>query len=524
MIKVGKQILSLDDISRFLGGAKVSLDADALEKTNKSFEFLSAFSKNKIIYGINTGFGPMAQTRIGETDQKALQYNLIRSHASGFGKPLEQDDVRVLMLVRLNALMQGSSGIHNNVPERIVDWLNAGIYPLVFDHGGVGASGDLVQLAHFALGLIGEGECFYQGKRRPTSEVLKETGILPIEIHLREGLALLNGTSCMTGIGLNNLLSAQKLFHWTLAASILINEVVESFDDHYSEGLNRVKQHKGQNQVARWMSTFLKDSQLTRKREKELYDGKLNGHSIERKVQEYYSLRCIPQILGPVWDTLENTGKVLIDETNSAGDNPIIDHEEQNVFHGGNFHGDYVSLEMDKLKTVVTKMSMLSERQLNFLCNDKLNDKIPPFANLGILGLNYGVQGMQFSATSTVAENQALCSPVYVHSIPSNNDNQDIVSMGSNAALMAKKVIDNSYGVLAIEFFALIQAVEYLKIESKLSTFSQKVYKEISAIAPPFTEDEPKYPQIEKLREFLANHIPAMMKTADVSPKEKRVQ
>lgn len=503
MIYAGKQTLLLDDIVRFLDGAPVALDSHALAKVDRNYAFLSKFSKNKIIYGINTGFGPMAQTRVNEADQISLQYNLIRSHASGFGKPLEKEDVRLLMLLRLNALMQGKSGIHRNVPERITEWLNAGIYPLVFDHGGVGASGDLVQLAHFALALIGEGECFCEGKRRPTQEVLKEKGIQPIVIHLREGLALLNGTSAMTGIGLNNVLNATRLFKWTLAASVLINEVVESYDDPFSVGLNRVKRHKGQNYVAGLMEKYLKDSQLTRKREKELYGAELNGHSIGKKVQEYYSLRCIPQILGPVWDTLEITKGVLIDETNSAGDNPIIDEGEENVFHGGNFHGDYVSLEMDKLKTVVTKMSMLSERQLNYLCNDKLNEILPPFANLGIPGLNYGVQGMQFSATSSVAENQALCSPVYVHSIPSNNDNQDIVSMGTNAALMTKKVIDNSFGILAIEYFALVQAVSHLGIEKKLSSYSKNVFRKISAIVPPFREDVPKYPQIESLREML---------------------
>ena len=183
-------------------------------------------------------------------------------------------------------------------------------------------------------------------------------------------------------------------------------------------------------------------------------------------MQEYYSLRCVTQILGPIYDTIQHAEKIVIDELNSVNDNPVVDHENQNIFHGGNFHGDYVSLEMDKLKIAITKLSMLSERQLNYLLNDKLNRKFPPFVNLGILGLNFGMQGMQFTATSTVAENQSLSFPMYVHSIPNNNDNQDMVSMGANAALMTKKVIDNSFEVLAIQMMTVLQAVDYLECAS----------------------------------------------------------
>src|SRR6185369_7227630 len=178
--------------------------------------------------------------------------------------------------------------------------------------------------------------------------------------------------------------------------------------------------------------------------------------------------RCVPQILGPVYDTLLETKRVLEDEVNSANDNPVIDHVKENVYHGGNFHGDYVSLAMDKMKIVITKLSMLAERQLNYLMNDKLNQRLPPFINLGKLGLNFGLQGMQFTATSTTAENQTLSYPMYLHSISNNNDNQDIVSMGCNAALMTRKVIDNSFDVLAIQTLALVQAIDYLKCQTRL--------------------------------------------------------
>src|SRR5699024_6254573 len=195
-----------------------------------------------------------------------------------------------------------------------------------------------------------------------------------------------------------------------------------------------------------------------------------NGvEKFDEKVQEYYSLRCVPQILGPVLDTIEKVEEVLVNEVNSANDNPIVDVENKNVYHGGNFHGDYVSLEMDKLRIVMTKASMLAERQLNYLLNWKLNDMLPPFLNRGKLGLNYGLQGVQFTATSTAAENQMLSNSMYVHSIPTNNDNQDIVSMGTNSALLTGKVVENAFQVLAIELVAITEAIEHLQLQNKVS-------------------------------------------------------
>jgi len=213
----------------------------------------------------------------------------------------------------------------------------------------------------------------------------------------------------------------------------------------------------------------------------------------------------VPQILGPVLETLEMVEKTLMNEVNSANDNPIVDVEKRNVYHGGNFHGDYVSLEMDKLKIVVAKMTMLAERQLNYLLNTKLNDILPPFVNLGKLGLNFGMQGVQFTATSTTAESQMLSNPMYVHSIPSNNDNQDIVSMGTNAALISKKVIENSFEVVAIELVTIVQAIEYLKVQDLVSSETKKMYDEIRNLVPVFKEDVVMYPYLIKVKEFLMN-------------------
>jgi histidine ammonia-lyase len=228
----------------------------------------------------------------------------------------------------------------------------------------------------------------------------------------------------------------------------------------------------------------------------------------EDKVQEYYSLRCVTQILGPIFDTIAGAETVVTDELNSVNDNPVVDHANNNIFHGGNFHGDYVSLEMDKLKTAMTRLSMLSERQLNYLLNDKLNQILPPFVNLGVLGFNFGMQGMQFTATSTVAENQTLSFPMYVHSIPNNNDNQDIVSMGCNAALLTKKVIDNSFEVLAIQMMTVLQAIDYLNAADKLSTNTRTIYANMRELFPRFVEDQPKYEDLRRVADRLAGTHP----------------
>ena len=254
------------------------------------------------------------------------------------------------------------------------------------------------------------------------------------------------------------------------------------------------------------MRALLVDSERIARRENYFFTGKNKEEVFTRKVQEYYSLRCVPQILGPVYDTIKNAKEVIVNEMNSVSDNPIIDVEAENVFHGGNFHGDYVSLEMDKLKLAVTRVSMLAERQTAFLFNPKVNEILPPFINMGVLGLNLGMQGTQFTATSTVAENQTLSNSMYVHSIPTNNDNQDIVSMGTNSALMTKRVIDNAFQVQAIEMIALLQAVDCLKIEDQLSSYTKDIYKKLRAIVPLFIEDTPKYEELELMKNYLFNN------------------
>lgn len=474
------------------GKKKIEIDENHYGKLASSFRFLEEFSKDKIIYGINTGFGPMVQFRIDPENLNNLQYNLIRSHSTGLGEPLGHSYSKCVVLARLNNFLQGNSGVSDDVIKQLQAFFNNDIVPEIPEHGSVGASGDLVQLAHLGLSLIGEGNVSVGGKIKTTESALKEAKISPLKLKLRDGLGIINGTSCMSGIGAINLIHANRLLKLATVASSIINEINDSFDDSFSKELNEVKLHKGQNKIAEEMRTFLDDSKLIRTRAELFNDNEeFQRKKFKKKIQGYYSIRCVPQILGPVYDTIKYAEEVVINEINSTSDNPIISPEKNNVFHGGNFHGDYISLEMDKLKLVVTKLTMLMERQLNYILNDKLNGKFPPFVNGGKLGYNFGYQGMQFTATSTTAENQALSTSMYIHSIPNNNDNQDIVSMGTNSALLAKKVIDNGFQVMGIHLMALCQAIDLLDKEdqSKLSTKTKEFHKLIRTKVDYFEDD-----------------------------------
>jgi histidine ammonia-lyase len=491
-------------VAIIFGNERIELSGEVSESIQSCFDFLQHFSSDKIIYGINTGFGPMAQYRVDDDYLTQLQYNIIRSHATGAGNPLPDLYVRAAMLARLGTFLQARSGVHLELVELLVELINRGIYPFIPEHGSVGASGDLVQLAHITLTLIGEGKVHYKGEWREAAGVLSEAGLQPFKIHIREGLSATNGTSVMSGIGLVNVLYAKKLLDLAIVASVWINEITQAYDDGFSQELNQTKRHIGQVEVAARMREIAKSSRLLQKRENKLYANVDKDEKIfKQKVQSYYSLRCVPQVLGAVYDAIVNAETVVVDEFNSACDNPIIDPVSQNVLHGGNFHGDYISFEMDKLKIAVTKLTMLVERQLNYLCHDRINEILPPFLNLGVLGLNYGLQAAQFTATSTTAECQTLAFPNYVHSIPNNNDNQDIVSMGTNSALIAKTVVENAFQVVSIHFMALAQATDCLKIEEKLSSKTKEMYKEIRNIFPILIEDRTHYQEIETIREFL---------------------
>ncbi len=518
---VGANRLSIESLEKVLyGNAKVGLTAQTWQELNNGHEFLKDFAADKVIYGVNTGFGPMAPYKIPDDKHLELQLNLIRSHCSGSGKLVSDTQTRGLMIARLSSLAKGYSGIHPEWAELLVKLINANVNPHIYEHGGLGASGDLVQLAHLALCLIGEGKVRIDGEDKPAAAVFAQQNWQPLLPRIREALAVLNGTSAMTGYGAVNVIRARRLLEWSELSSALLIEIVGSYDDYYSEELNGVKAHAGQQQAASRLRDILRGSNRLRDRSDHLYRAHENKR-LDDKVQEYYSIRCLPQIMGPILDTLVDAQKTVEDELNSVSDNPIIDYRKENVFHGGNFHGDYVSLSMDKLKIAITKLSMLIERQLNYLLNDKLNQQLPPFVNMGTLGLNLGMQGAQFVATSTASENQSLCSPVYIHTIPSNNDNQDIVSMGANAALMANRVIENTFEILAIKLLTAVQAVDVLDIQDALAPATRDLYNQVRKLVPVFSQDAIMYESTHAVINLLSNTDPRTITNQDGNNKSR---
>ncbi|MCY7362644.1 MAG: aromatic amino acid ammonia-lyase, partial [Ignavibacteria bacterium] len=361
------QLTSEDIFNVLYHNKKITISDSELKQLDASNVFLSEYIKGKIVYGVNTGFGPMAQYIINDDQQKQLQLNLIRSHAAGSGDVISPIFIKATLLARLNTLRQSYSAVSSQTVTLLTDFINNDIYPVIYQHGGVGASGDLVQLSHVALSLIGEGEVIFKGEIIPTKHAMDLCKLNPLKITIREGLALINGTSTMNGIGYVNVFLSKNLVNWMIKLSSLMYEILSVYDDFFSAELNNTKKHYGQRYIAKSLRNQLEGSKLIKKRTNESYKFINETNVLENKMQSYYSIRCTPQILGPIYDAICYSEKVLNNEINSVNDNPIIDVESQNVFHGGNFHGDYVSYEMDKMKLGIIKLSILSERQLNYL-------------------------------------------------------------------------------------------------------------------------------------------------------------
>lgn len=493
--------LSIEQLVAIADGAGVALDPAAVRRAARSKAFLERESKKRVIYGVNTGFGPMASTLIGKDDLEALQYNLVRSHACGVGAPVEERYVIAAMAVRLNTLLRGDSGVSEALLRLLAKLIAARFAPVVPEHGGVGASGDLIQLSHIALALIGEGEVFLRGVRMPAAAAFKKLRLSAHVLEQKEGLALINGTSFMTAVAALTAYEARHIVHLAVRSSALALEVAEAFDDCLAPALHAARPHTGQQEVASALRKLTKGSSLLRSRRlfERAYALGARTSQLERAAQDVYSLRCAPQILGPIVETLRDTERTVVVEMNSATDNPLIDSQSGEVLHGGNFHGEYSAVAMDNLKRALTKLSMLCERRLNFFLHEKINGLFPPFLNLDTPGLTLGLQGLQFVATSTAAANQSLAYPHSLHSIPSNADNQDVVSMGADAALMCAKVAANSAIVAAIELMALSQAAESRGTLRGVSAEGKRLLRAVRRIAAPVFSDRPLSAETQNL-------------------------
>lgn len=502
-ISIDGESLTIADIDAILfdRNVKVSVTRKALTRVQESEEYLQKCLEDKLVYGINTGFGPMCSYVVDESQMEQLQENLIRSHAVGMGEPIKKEFVLAAMVVRLNVLAKGYSGVSVELLNQLQEFINQRVIPVVPDHGSVGTSGDLVQSAHIALALMGEGDCYFlTDERQRVSQVMNATGLRPYKLKPKEGLAMINGTTFMTGIGAVLCSKAERLIALEIQNGAYSLELAGAFSDSINEKLHELRPHKGQMYVASRMRQILSSSKLLNGRDNLRRKGKEDGvQKLDNDIQDVYSFRCLPQIIGPVVDSYELAKGVIETEMNSVTDNPIVDRENDTFLHGGNFHGDYAAWALDQLKMTITKLSLLAERKINFFLNNKINLRWPPFLNMKEPGLTLGLQGLQFTATSTASRNQTLSFPQYVHSISTNGDNQDVVSMGTDAALILSQVVDNAYIVSVIEMITLAQATDISGVKDKLSESSVKLYKEIRKNMPAVIEDREIHHELEEL-------------------------
>lgn len=489
MITLNGQNLTFQSLQKIIiGREKVSYTEESMKKVIESRKAVEHIvSKGKIVYGITTGFGKFSDVFIDKDNVENLQLNLIRSHACGVGDPFPEEVSRAMILLRANALLKGFSGVRPVIIERLLDLVNAEIHPVIPQQGSLGASGDLAPLSHLALCLLGEGEVFYKGKRMPSIEALSKESILPVTLTAKEGLALINGTQAMTAMGAITYLEAEKLaFQAELIAGVTI-EALEGIIDAFDHEIHVARGFRQQIDVATRIRDYLKDSLLVTKQG-------------ERRVQDAYSIRCIPQVHGAIWQTLNFTKEKLEIEMNAATDNPLIFQNGLKVLSGGNFHGQPIAFAMDFLKIALSELANISERRIERLVNPQLND-LPAFLSPEP-GLQSGAMIMQYVAASLVSENKTLAHPASVDSIPSSANQEDHVSMGTIAARHAYQIITNARRVLAIEAICSIQAAE-IRGSHKMASITGTFYKEARKIVPSITHDRIFSTDIEAMTNWL---------------------
>lgn len=458
-----------------LNKEKVFLSDKAREKIRKCRKVLEEIIENgEVVYGINTGFGSLANIKISNENLQQLQLNLIRSHAGAVGDPLPEEMVRGIILLRANVLARGNSGVREEVVDFLLSLLNNEITPLIPSQGSVGASGDLAPLSHLALVLVGEGEVYYRGELIPASEVLKKVNLKPLSLEPREGLALINGTQVMTSIGLNTFILSENVMKAADVASAMTLEAMRGSLSPFDDRIHFLRPYEGQIETAKKIKEYLHGSEILKLREKE-------------RVQDCYSLRCIPQVHGAIKEVLSFVKGILEKEMNSVTDNPIIFPEEREVLSGGNFHGEPVAFAMDFLSIAMTELGNISERRIDRLVNPSLNYGLPPFLTK-YPGLNSGLMMAQIVSASLASENRALSFPASVENIPTTGGQEDHVSMGTISAMKAWRIVNNTKRIVSAEILCSAQALEFLK-PNKFSFVSEQVIKKIRERVPFIEKD-----------------------------------
>jgi histidine ammonia-lyase len=429
---------------------RVALHPNAAAKMSKSRDVIETIVKEeRAVYGVSTGFGKLSDVHVGQDQITPLQHNLVRSHASGIGDPFSEEEVRALMLLRANVLAKGLSGVRPVVAERLCDLLNHHVYPVIPCRGSVGASGDLAPLAHLALVLIGEGDVFSESTRITGREAFEAIGVAPLQLQAKEGLALLNGTQATLATGLISWRRAKQLLDMADLAGAMSLEALKGSPVAFDERIHHARPHPGQLQVAQRLSIFLRESEI---RESHIDCG---------RIQDAYSLRCMPQVHGPVRECLEYVREVAAIEINSATDNPLVFADGGDVLSGGNFHGQSLGLAFDFLTMSLSVLANISERRIERLLNPEYGD-LPAFL-ADHPGINSGFMIAQVAAAALASENKVLSHPASVDSIPTSGNKEDHVPMAMGAALKLKQVVTNLEHILAIEFLCAAQGIDYLR-------------------------------------------------------------
>ncbi|TMW70638.1 histidine ammonia-lyase [Alteribacter natronophilus] len=481
--------LSLEKFHRAVtGGEKVEASEEALERVANSRRAVEKIVNNgQTVYGINTGFGKFSDVKIAKEDVVTLQKNLILSHACGTGEPFSEDVSRGMLLLRVNTMLKGFSGVRIEVVNQIIDFLNEGIHPVVPSQGSLGASGDLAPLAHLALALLGEGDVVMGGERIAAAQALEKAGLKPLTLEAKEGLALINGTQAMTSVGALACLEAERLFDQADTIASVTLEGLRGIVDAFDEDIHLARGHSEQTAVAQRVRDNLSGSRLVTRQG-------------ELRVQDAYSLRCIPQVHGASREALAYVKKQLETEMNAATDNPLLFDDGEKVLSGGNFHGQPVALAMDFLAICVAEMASISERRIERLVNPQLND-LPAFLSPRP-GLESGAMILQYVAASLVSENKTLAHPASVDSIPSSANQEDHVSMGTTGARHAAMVTANARKVLAIEAICAMQAAEHRGVE-RMGEATRRFYDAGRTVVPSITGDRVFSKDIEAMDKWM---------------------
>jgi histidine ammonia-lyase len=488
ILKLNGNSLSVEDIYSFIHqNKKIQIDKEAAKNINKSRTLVDKWvNEEKVIYGVTTGFGEFSNVSISKKDIEQLQENLIVSHAVGCGEPLPPFIVKIMMLLRVNALAKGYSGIRLSTMQTLVEMINQNIIPVIPSQGSVGSSGDLVQLSHLVLALIGKGKVNYfkksifdsKEKERvfDVKSIFKKMGLSPVRLKAKEGLALINGTQMMTAFASYITARGKRLNKVADIAASLSHEALRATDRAFDERIHNLRAYEGQSKTAKNLLAMIKGS--------EIRDSHRSG---DPRVQDAYSIRCIPQIHGASRDAIEYVNSRVSIEINSANDNPLIFAETEEHLEGGNFHGQPMALAMDFMGIALAELANVSERRIERMVNGALNQGLPRFlTSKG--GLNSGMMIAQYTAASLVSENKVLAHPASVDSIPTSANQEDHNSMGSIAAQKCYKILANLENVLAIELMVAAQALEFLK-PLKPGIGTAKAYAKIREVVKPLNED-----------------------------------